>query len=67
MNRKSVHHALKNIAKVMLTIIASVSFILMCGETADGSVNFLWTFGWMAAFAISLKTLEKILTKDETI
>ena len=41
-------------------VIASLSFILMCAETADGGICLPWNLGWMAAFAISAKLLERM-------
>lgn len=55
---------IKKIVEAILTIIACVSFVLMCGEKADGSICFAWNFGWLASLAISAKLLEKMWDKD---
>ena len=55
----------KKIVEVILTIIACLSFVLMTGETTDGSVCLLWNFGWMAALAISARLLDKMGTFDK--
>lgn len=51
---------IKKICKVILTIIASVSFSLMCGQRPDGSACLPWTFGWLAALVISCLILDKM-------
>ena len=50
----------RKIYKVTLMVIASLSFILMCAETTDGGICLPWNLGWMAAFAISAKLLERM-------
>ena len=50
----------KKAVEVILTIIACVSFILMYAETPDGGICLPWNLGWMAAFAISAKLLERM-------
>lgn len=52
--------AIKKIIVVILTIIACLSFNLMCAERPDGSVCLPWTLGWMAALVISTKILDKM-------
>lgn len=51
---------IKSIAKVILMIIACISFILMFGERPDGSICLPWNLGWMAVFAICAKILDKL-------
>ena len=48
----------KKIIEVILTIIACVSFVLMCGERPDGSIDLPWTLGWLAALVLSAKCLD---------
>ena len=48
----------KKIIEVILTIIACVSFVLMCGERPDGSIDLHWTLGWLAALVLSAKCLD---------
>ena len=52
--------AIKTIGKVILTIIAGISLNLACAEKSDGGICLPWTLGWMAAFAISAKLLERM-------
>ena len=58
----------KKIIEVILTIIACVSFVLMCGERPDGSICLPWTLGWLAALVISAKCLDwmGVFKKGET-
>jgi len=56
---------IKTICKVILLIIACVSLILACCETTDGTINLGWNLGWMAAFAVSAKILDKMGTFDK--
>ena len=56
---------IKKICKVILLIIACVSLILACGERSDGTINLWWNIGWMAAFAVSAKILDKMGTFDK--
>lgn len=51
---------IKKIYKLTLMVIACLSFILMCAETADGGICLPWNLGWMAALAISAKLLERM-------
>lgn len=57
--------AIKKICKVILMIIACLSFILMCAETTDGGICLPWNLGWMAALAISAKLLERMGAFDK--
>ena len=61
--------SVKKIIEVILTIIACVSFILMLGERPDGSICLPWTFGWMAALAVSAIILDKMgaFKKEESL
>lgn len=59
--------SIKTIIKVILTIVACLSFILMSAERQDGSACLPWSLGCMAAFAISAILLDKMDYKDETI
>lgn len=52
--------AIKKIIVAILTIIACLSVILMCAERPDGSINLLWSFGWLTALVLSAKTLDKM-------
>ena len=52
--------AIKKIVVAILTIIASLSIILMMAERPDGSISLTWSLTWMAVFAISAKTLDKM-------
>lgn len=52
--------AIKKIVVAILTIIASLSIILMMAERPDGSISLTWSLAWMAVFAISAKTLDKM-------
>ncbi len=51
---------IKSIAKVILMVIACISFLLMFGEREDGSICLWWNLGWMAVFTISAKILDKL-------
>lgn len=58
--------AIKKIIVAILTIIASLSIILMMAERPDGSVSLTWSLAWMAVFAISAKTLDRMgIFKEE--
>lgn len=59
---------IKKIIEVILTIIACVSFVLMCGERPDGSICLPWTLSWLAALVISAKCLDwmGVFKKEET-
>lgn len=57
----------KKITKALLTIVACVSFVLMCAERPDGSVSLIWSFGWLAAFALSAIGLDKLGAYDDNI
>ncbi len=52
--------AIKKICKLILMIIACLSFILMCAETTDGGICLPWNLGWLAALAISANLLERL-------
>ena len=52
--------AIKTIGKVILVIIACTSLNLICAEKPDGGICLPWNLGWMAAFAISAKLLERM-------
>ena len=39
---------IKSIAEVILTIVAGVAFVLMFGGNPDGTLNLIWSFGWLA-------------------
>ena len=51
---------IKKIIEAILTIIACLSFILMCGEKPDGSICLPWTLGWLAALVVSSLLLDKM-------
>lgn len=51
---------IRQIAKVTLSLIACLSFILMCGETPDGGIYLPWNLGWMASLAVCTKLLDKM-------
>lgn len=51
---------IKKITEAILLVIACLSFVLMCGEKPDGSICLTWSLGWMAAFAVSAKILDKM-------
>ena len=58
---------IKKIIMVILTIIADLSLVLMTAEQPDGSINFPWTFGWLAALLVCAGLLDKMgAFKDET-
>ena len=52
--------SIKKIIEAVLTIIACLSFILMCAERPDGSICLPWTLGWLAALTISAFLLDKM-------
>lgn len=52
--------AIKKLVEIILTIIAGISLILACAEKSDGGICLPWNLGWMAAFAISAKLLERM-------
>lgn len=56
---------IKKLVEVILTIIACVSFILMCAENPDGSINLPWTLGWLSALVVSGWLLDKMGAFDE--
>ena len=51
---------IKKIIEAILTIIACLSFILMCAERPDGSICLPWNLGWLAALAVSAILLDKM-------
>ena len=51
---------IRQIAKVTLSLIACLSFILMCGETPDGGIYLPWNLGWLASLAVCTKLLDKM-------
>jgi len=51
---------IKKIIEAILTIIACLSFILMCAERPDGSICLPWSLGWLSAFTISAIILDKM-------
>ncbi len=55
-----MNNTLKKIAKVILSIIACVSFILMVAETPDGGIYLPWNLGWLASLAVCTKLLDKM-------
>ena len=52
--------AIKKIIEVILTIIACVSFCLMCAEGKDGSFCFSWSLGWLGAFTLCAFILDRM-------
>lgn len=52
--------SVKQIAKVALTIIACLSFIMLFAERTDGSICLSWTIGCVASLAISTRLLGKL-------
>lgn len=52
--------SVKKFIEVILTIIACVSFCLMCAERPDGSMCLPWSLGWLAALTISSIILDKM-------
>ena len=52
--------SVKKFIEVILTIIACVSFCLMCAEKPDGSICLPWSLGWLAALTISAIILDKM-------
>lgn len=51
---------IKKAVEVFLTIVACMSFILMCAEKPDGAICLPWTLGWLTALVVSAKTLQKM-------
>lgn len=51
---------IKKIIEAILTIIACLSFILMCAERPDGSICLPWTLGWLASLVVSSLLLDKM-------
>lgn len=52
--------AIKKIVEVILTIVACASFVLMFGETEDGSICLPWSLGCIAMLTISSYILGKM-------
>lgn len=48
------------IARAALMAAACVSLVMMTCETSDGSTSLLWSLGWMAALAASVKALDRM-------
>lgn len=42
---------IKKIVEVILIMVATISFVLMGAEKADGTMCYAWSFGWFAASA----------------
>lgn len=44
--------AIKKTCEVILTIIAVAAFVLCTAEAENGTLQLLWSFGWMAVLGI---------------
>ena len=51
---------MKKILSHILLILAALSFILMCAENPDGSINLLWTLGWLGVMVSSALLWHKL-------
>lgn len=51
---------IKRIIEAILAVIACVSFVMMTGEAADGSVSLPWSLSWLAVLAVCCKILDKM-------
>ena len=56
---------IRKAVEVFLTIVACMSFILMCAEKPDGGICLPWNLGWMAALAVSAKLLDRMGAFDK--
>ena len=52
--------SVKKFIEGLLTIIACVSFCLMCAERPDGSICLAWNLGWLGAFTLCAVILDKM-------
>jgi len=51
---------MKKILSNILLVIAVIALILTCAENADGSINVLWTFGWLGVLVLSAIGWQKL-------
>ena len=51
---------MKKILSYILLILAVLSVVLMCAENQDGSINLLWTLGWLGVMVSSALLWQKL-------
>ena len=57
---KTVWRFMQKILSYILLILVALSFILMCAENPDGSINLLWTLGWLGVMVLSALLWHKL-------
>ena len=51
---------MKKILSYILLILAVLSVVLMCAENQDGSINLLWSLGWLSVMVSSALLWQKL-------
>lgn len=55
---------MKKFIKAILTIGFIIGFVAMMGESSDKSIQYIWTFGWMAEMLLCGWGLVKLFPND---